>query len=157
MPRDPDVPAKRELWVPRQIRSVIAGHVEGAGFPDHVADALIKNYVAGYFITGSMLGNPSGKKPDLERLLGHDEIWVFCFRKPQQQQWRLFGRFLRRNVFVGVRLHHRGELGGKNYNLCAMGALADWNAISGNTEPLKGTELKDYVSEPCRDLYKPIF
>jgi len=57
---------------------------------------------AGHYVRVSLIGDPSKQKPDIERLSGLDEAWVMCFRRPLPG-WRLFGRFVAKNIFVGNR------------------------------------------------------
>ncbi len=101
-------------------------------------------------MTVSLQGN-SEKSPDFERLRGLDEIWVFCFRRPRPG-WRLFGRFIQRDHFIGLDLKDRHELAGNNtYGLYATNAIKIWNECIGR-EPLRSDAASGYLSGVTRDL-----
>lgn len=60
-------------------------------------------FAAGHLVTVSRRSAPG---VDLEQLEDQDEVWSLCFRRPRPG-WRLLGRFLERDVFVGLRLYER--------------------------------------------------
>jgi hypothetical protein len=155
-PRDPDIIVRREIWVPSPVRSILRGNVPGTGFRDAVADDLINRFVAAYYLTVSLLGNGS-KKPDLERLKNHPEVWVLCFRKPRQEQWRLLGQFHAKDRFVGLGLYPRVDLAGVKYAQRAYDTILDWERRFPGEAPCTGSKLSDFLSGNPRDVDKPWF
>lgn len=138
------------MFAPTDIHQIFRG-LDGVerGFPHFQADALIHRFAAEHLMSVSLLGNPDFS-PDLERLDGMDEIWVFCFRKPRPG-WRLFGRFIQKDHFIGLDLRDRHELGSRSsYQFFATNAIAIWDRWIGKP-PIRSNQLHDYLSGTVRD------
>lgn len=104
--------------------------------------------VIGWFIAGWRLrvSRKSAKNVDLEQLEDLDDVWALCFREPKPG-WRLLGRFLEQDVFVGIRLYERTYLGNKkNYHRIASEIPSSWEAELASLQPLRSTELSAYLS-----------
>ena len=98
------------------------------------------------------MGDPSGKRPDLERLTDNDEAWAMCFRKPTPG-WRLLGRFVAKNVFVGLSLKDRLVLGRTaTYDGFAKAMTRQWNESFPSLPVVRGNAWSDYVGGKVRDV-----
>ncbi len=115
---------------------------------------IVARYLAGHLMTVSRRSAP---RVDLEKLENIDEIWALCFRKPKPG-WRLFGRFLAQDIFLGLRMYDRNELGSvENYTRLAEETVGDWDARFKGIPPLRSNNLTDYLSgEMYRDVDEPI-
>jgi len=90
-------------------------------------------------------------KSDFKWLRGHDEVWVLSFRRPAPG-WRIFGRFARKNFFVGLRYYEREELADNVlYQQAARDMIADWNRRFPGVEPYRGRDFEDYLGDMVRD------
>ena len=150
MPLIPDRPAEgvrpvRAIYVTEEIRDRICRNSRNEGFPAVASDKLIATFWAGWYVSISLLGDPDGLKPDLERLHSVDEVWSLCFRRVRQDQWRLLGRFVSKNLYVGLGLYRRSELAGGEYGKKAEAVIYDWTIIHGLDSPLKGNNKNDYL------------
>jgi len=141
--------------VPEEIESVLCGALPTSEYPNPKFSALLQQYIAGYYLTASLCGNPNKKlKPDFERLTDLDEVWAMCFRATRVNQWRLLGRFVRQNIFVGLGLYRRSFLNGKTtYHVRAVEFLAHWEKFEHSLPVIRSNRIEDYISEPVRDLY----
>lgn len=119
-------------------------------FPSPKADALVSRFCAGQYLSISLIGDPKGRRPDLERLRDVDEVWALCFRDFKSNQWRLLGRFASKNGFVGLGLYRRGELQGA-YVSRAIEVMAEWDQRF-QAPPLRGTTKLDYLSGTVKDV-----
>jgi hypothetical protein len=81
-----------------------------------------------------------------------DEVWITAFRKPRGIQRRLLGRFLEKDVFVGLGLHDRRDLAGRKYVARANDVIADWGNRFGDMQPLRSDRMADYFGHVFRDL-----
>lgn len=117
-------------------------------FPRATVEALIARFCTGQFVTVSREKEPEA---DLKRLVDVDEVWSMSFRTPRPGG-RLLGRFLERDVFVGLGLYLREELGGSTYSARAADTIAEWIRMLGNIEPVRSAELANYLSHTYRDL-----
>jgi hypothetical protein len=72
---------KRTLWVPEDIDKVLSGEAKILGFTDPKFLSCRQLYIAGMHISGSMVGDPKKKKPNFEKLLRVNEVWVMCFAR----------------------------------------------------------------------------
>jgi hypothetical protein len=112
-------------------------------FPHVAADEVVARFVRGHFISVSRRSAP---KVDLEQLEGLDDVWALCFRRPRPG-WRIFGRFLEQDVFVGLQLHDRIFLGFKaHYDEVAATIPDDWTRSLERIDPLRATDLNAYLS-----------
>lgn len=88
----------------------------------------------------------SAPRVHLEKLEKVDEIWALCFRKPAPG-WRLFGRFIERDTFVGTELYDRNVLGKKsNYTQLAQAEAGLWNRRFPGLPYLSSPDLADYLT-----------
>jgi hypothetical protein len=139
----------RHLMVPRQVSDLLNGKRVGTGFPEVAADVIVGRFVAGYLVD---ISRKSAKNVDLEQLEGIDDVWVLCFRRPRPG-WRILGRFLERDVFVGLHAYDRHELGSKaKYTNAAKAIIEAWKAAFGAIEPLRSPNLDSYLSGVYRDV-----
>ena len=154
---------KRELWVPEEIDAILAGRTPpnvsvDPRFFDPMIGSLMQRFVAGMYVTGALRGDPKKLRPDFERLVGIEEVWAMCFREPKFNQWRLMGRFIAFNTFVGLGLYRRQFLNGeKKYHTQAERFLEHWNTIYSRSSIFSGEKIEHYISLPVKDLYAPIF
>lgn len=140
---------RRQLLVPREINDALGSLVDRPKIR-----STLQRYLAGVFVTGSMQGDPRGLRPDFERLETLDEVWVMCFRQPRHEQWRLMGRFIKPNSFVGLGFYRREFLNGKkHYQKQAELFLEHWNRVAIDMTTYVGHAIEDYISQPVRDPY----
>jgi hypothetical protein len=139
---------KRFVLVTPQIDALFDGHIEYGLFPDVSAETLVGIFSAGYLVTVSR--KFTKKKPDLEQVVGYDEVWAVCPRKPQPG-WRLLGRFYDQDIFVALRAWEKGKLFG-SYPQAAQEIIQDWNELFGAQEPHRGQDVGDYLSGVFRDV-----
>lgn len=107
------------------------------------------------FRTGWMVSVSRREKPqaDFKLLKDVDEVWAFSFRKPKDWQARLLGRFVQKNIFVGIDFRLREALGTKEqYHAAAEKVAEGWDAATGGIKPLRSLLNSDYVSDPILDL-----
>lgn len=139
----------RHLMLPPEIDALLDGKRPETGFPELAADLVVGRYVAGHLITVSRKPAPD---VDLKKLEGLDEIWTLCFRRPRPG-WRIIGRFLERDLFVGLRAYDRHDLGTRfSYSGKGVGIIGDWEEYFGGIQPLRSNDLNDYLSGVFRDV-----
>ena len=143
----------RQIFVPEDVHDRMVRNGVSEGFPSVNLDKLTATFCAGYFLLVSLTGDPEGKHPDFERLVEVDEVWAMCFRSEKSNQWRLLGRFLQRNAFVGLKLHRRSELAFGRYTPCANDMIFDWDQRFPTQPPLRGSSRLHYFSGPTKDVY----
>ena len=110
--------------------------------------------VVGRFVAGHLLcvTRKSAKDADLEQLEEVDDVWALCFRKPRPG-YRLLGRFLERDMFVGFRLYDRRTLDGKKvYSTRAVEIIDSWKRDFGSLNPMSSKNLSAYLSGVVRDV-----
>ena len=142
---------KRAFLVHEDVNGTLAD--PSGGFPGHQGAAFITRFVMGTYISASLVGDPEHKRPDMERLVDVDEVWVACFREPKFNQWRLMGRFARTNVFIGLALHRRTELAGNRYTAKAEQFAIRWATLLPSCPIVRGASVGEYLTKPARDLY----
>jgi hypothetical protein len=119
------------------------------------------------YITGDPItvGGPRDKHADFKPLartkhevgFSTHEVWEFRSVDPVPAI-RVFGRFARRNVFVGTHWHYRvplGEFGSLEWRREIRRCKHIWNRILGSRDPLHGVNVHDYISNPVVDLRDP--
>ena len=149
-----EIAGLRRLVCPEEILSVLYGNVDIGDFPRTKFLALIQKFIGHLYVSASLIGDPKTRKPDFEKLEDVDEVWVMCFRDPKMSQWRLMGRFVERDYFVGLCLFCRTYLGNRrHYNSVAEQFAQDWVVKTGNMKFLRGTSVNEYFSKPCGDVY----
>lgn len=139
---------KRWLVVTKDIETVLSGKGNPAlDFPSVDADAVIGRFCKGFIV--SISREPEGKA-DLKKLKDHDEAWVMNFRGPAEG-WRLFGRFARKNLFVGLALWARGDcVPWSVYQQRAIDMITDWEG-RWTEQPLRSEKYGDFLSDPWTD------
>ncbi len=124
-----------------------------------MADFLIAAFCLGWNVKISLVGDPdrdNPRHPDLERLTDVDEVWAFCFRRVKGNQWRLLGRFVAKDHFVGLGFYRRTELEGQ-YAAKAFEAAVRWPDYLGRREPIRGEHWSDYLTGNVQDVYDTPF
>ena len=145
----PRVDRKRRIFVAPEIAALLNGDgaIE-AMFPSVEAERVLSAFVAGYLVTLSQ----KGAKSDLEQLIGLDEVWALCFRKPPPG-WRLFGRFVAQDILVLTKAYDRHELGRKaNYHMLAEAVIAEWDNRFSDVPPYRASEIKGYLTGGVRNV-----
>lgn len=157
MPETEGYSPRRTLWVPQEIDAALSGKTGFLDLAEPRFSVLIQRYIAGLYVTGSVNGDPKKLRPDFERLLNVNEVWVMCFRSPRFNQWRLMGRFIAHEEFVGLGLYRRGFLDGeKKYHAVAEAFVARWQGATSASNFIVGTTIQHYISMPVSDPYVPI-
>lgn len=150
-PRRERLELKRRMYLTPDISAALDGRPTSTYFAHGPADAKITDFLRGARIDVSREKRSwKGPKPDLVKVVGHDEVWEFCFRAPKPG-WRLFGRFLDRTVFVGLQLRDKLDTG-NDYDPIAVDVLRDWARLFPDVEPVRSEEIDDYVGFVWRDL-----
>jgi len=131
-----------------EVDALLDGHVQSGLFPDVAAEKLIGIYCAGQFLTVSR--ELTKKKPDVEQLVGFDEVWALCPRKPPPG-WRLLGRWYEKGVFVALRAWDKNRLAA-NYPAAAQEVIEDWRQLFGTRAAHSATSIEDYLDGVFRDV-----
>jgi hypothetical protein len=139
------VPARR-LLVTKEICDML--DASSPYFPRAAAEAMLFRYCSGHFITVS---RQKERSADLKKMVDVDEVWVMAFRTPRPGG-RLLGRFVERNVFVGMELELREGLAGDAYATRAAQVISRWENILGSSQPVKSMNLDDYLGPVYRDM-----
>ena len=145
----PRIDRKRRIFVAPEIWALLNGDgaIE-AMFPSVEAERVLSTFVAGYLVTLSR----KGAKSDLEQLIGLDEVWALCFRKPRPG-WRLFGRFVAQDILVLTKAYDRLELGKKaNYHMLAEAVIAEWERYFSDVPPYHSSEITGYLTGGVRNV-----
>lgn len=140
---------RRWLFVTKEIEQLLrGGSAHAHPFPSAQADIVIARFCKGLIV--SVTREAKVKSADFKWLKGHDEAWVLNFREPKPG-WRLFGRFARKNVFVGLSCLPRHECGTwSEYNQCAADMIAIWKSRFPEP-PFRSNKYDDYFSWPYDD------
>lgn len=135
----------RQIFLTREINDVISGRTQSnPAFPSDEADLVLGRYTAGLIFGVSRSHKGRG---DFKWLQNIDETWVLAFRNPAPG-WRLFGRFAKKNVFVGLLLVSREEAGDAvQYADCARKMHTAWKDHFPDCDPLLSTEIEAYLGE----------
>lgn len=143
---------KRWVVVTKEIDAILSGQGNPSlEFPHHDADGVMGRFCKGWIV--SVTREKDGKA-DFKKLKNHDEAWVLMFRGPAEG-WRLFGRFAKKNLFVGLALWPRGDcVPWSVYQQRATDMVTDWEQRW--TEiPLRSDKYKDFLSDPFDDRDEP--
>ena len=138
----------RRIFVTPQIAILLSGKGDvNLMFPSVDAERLVSKFCNGWLVSVSRKSKPT----ELEQLENLDDVWAMCFRKPAPG-WRVFGRFLDKNVFVGLAAHDRYELVPKlTYHAKAKAIIADWDRLLPGVSPLRSKKLQDYLGQGYYD------
>jgi hypothetical protein len=147
-PLRPLAAPKRYLLVTPEIDALLDGHMLSGTFPDISAEVLIGRFVAGFLVTVSR--KLTKQKPDVEQIVGADEVWALCARKPIPG-WRILGRWHTQDVFVALRPWEKLRLFG-NYPVACQEVVDDWQELLGAEPVHKGQSASDYLSGVFRDV-----
>jgi hypothetical protein len=142
------VDQKRYLLVTPEIDALLDGHVLFGVFPDVSAEHLIGKFVAGQLLTVSR--RITKAKPDIEQIVGANEVWALCPRRPPPG-WRILGRWHKQCVFVALRAWEKGRLF-RNYSQAAQEVIDDWQHLIGREPVHTGTSVEVYVGGVFRDV-----
>lgn len=143
---------RRELFVTDEIAEYLAGGRAQADFPTIPASIAAGGFLAGHLVSVSRT-NTLGKEADFLRLEDLDEVWRYAIVKKPRPGWRILGRFAAKDVFVGLTIASRIDLGSRRaYEAVAGEAINEWNRLLPGVQPLSGLSSSDYVGEVFRDV-----
>lgn len=140
--------SSRHVLVIPEIDALLDGHLAFGNFPAPEADRLIASFVAGWLVTASR--KITKRKPDVEQIVGEDEVWALCPRRPPPG-WRILGRFFDPGVFIGLRAFDKHWLA-RNYKTGSALVIEDWKEIFGDKEPYRAQSIDLYVTGLVRDV-----
>lgn len=139
------VARRRRIFVTSDINDLFIGNVKAnPEFPCDNADHLI-----GIFVRGNIVGVSRSHRSrcELKWLRNLPECWVFNFRTPPPG-WRLFGRFAKKNVFIGLHCVSREDAGDLvQYASHSKLMVEKWNALFPNEDPFIGDSFEDYLGD----------
>jgi hypothetical protein len=140
---------QRRVFLHADVALLLSGdEAIAAMFPSVEAERLLSTFCKGQFVSVSA----TGKRSDLEHLIGLEEAWALCFRRPKPG-WRVFGRFIEPNVFVGLRAYDRNELGRTSrYHAFAQAMIDEWDRILPDVPPLRAAGISGYVNGVIRNV-----
>ena len=144
-PLRPQPNLQRRIYVTKDIASALDGETNLPRFPEGNVDAILTGFMAGHVLTFSDKVRKWGKRgrgPVIEQLNGLEEIWALCFRAPPPG-YRLLGRFLDHEVFVGLKLIEKFDLAGR-YEEEAKDVIASWEALF-SIEPHRSPNVDGYL------------
>lgn len=139
---------KRYLFVTPQIDALLDGHVLFGVFPERESEILIGKFSARYRVTVSRTKGKS--RPDIEQVVGADEVWAFCPRKPKPG-WRILGRWYAKDHFIALRAWPKEHLF-RNYKFASLEVIQDWKDLFGDRDVHRGQDISDYMSEVYVDV-----
>ena len=137
----------RAIFVLPELNEILDGGTPGH-FPAVEWEVLIRSYCVGSLLTVSFRKNRH--RPDIERLGDYDEVWAMCARNPKPG-WRLLGRFVQPDCFVGLAAWPKGELFGR-YDEAVADVIRRWRDIFGSQEPWRGNRPADYLTGALHDV-----
>ena len=143
---------KRWLLVTPEVEDLLKGRASRGLFPHVNAELLIGRYAAGHLVTVSR--QLTEERPNLEQLVGFDEVWALCPRIPRPG-WRILGRFYERDVLVLLRPWEKAKLAG-HYPEAAAQVISDWERIFGDQPPHRGSDIADYLSGVLKNVDEAI-
>jgi len=114
------------------------------------AETTIAWFSAGLIVTVSC---QRARSADLKPVEGTDHVWSMAFRKPKPGG-RLLGVFAARDVFVGLGLYHRDELGGAAYGVEGLKAQQRWEDETAGMDRVRSLAANDVLTGIFRDLDK---
>jgi hypothetical protein len=141
---------KRHLLVTPEVNDLLDGKTQFGAFPHVSAEVLIGKFIAGYLVTVSR--NLTDATPDVEQIVGANEVWALCPRQPRPG-WRILGRWQSQGVFVALRAWPKDRLAG-NYSVAAQQVVEDWERLLSKEPVHTGASVEDYVGGVFRDVDK---
>lgn len=134
---------RRVFMKPEMVDLLNGKSMPPQGFPATCADEVIGRYCAGWLIRVS---EKSNKSSELEKLQDLNEAWALCFRSPKPG-WRVLGRFMDKDIFVGMRIYDRHELApSTKYEERAKEIIAEWGETFPHIPPVSGSFPDAYIS-----------
>jgi hypothetical protein len=146
----PIVLKQRRVFLAADVTQLLSGEASiKAMFPNVEAERVLSTFCKGHLVSVSA----TGKRSDLEQLIGLDEAWALCFRKPKPG-WRVLGRFVEPNVFVGLKAYDRIDLGSAKgrYGEMAQAMIDEWGRILPDAPPLRASAMSGYLSGVIRNV-----
>jgi hypothetical protein len=138
---------KRAILVTPDVDKVLLGYDLSYGLPPLLVAQVVGRFLAGHVLSVSRKKAKRHRrktKVDLEQLEGLSETWGLCFRRPRPG-WRVFGRFLERDVLIVLRVYHREDIG-SDYARVAAEIAMEWTSRLGDLDWVESENLADYIS-----------
>jgi hypothetical protein len=127
--------------VTAEIEGLLDGSDIRAGWAPNEATRLAERFLAGHYLE---VADEMNVRADLERLVGLDEAWAFCFRTPAPG-WRLLGRFVEPGVFAASVAKDRHDLRDVGtYTATAQKMIDDWERDHGAIPVARLSKTTDY-------------
>ncbi len=146
----------RKIYVVPKIADLINSHDVETAFPHRLADLVIGRYLKGHCVWICLTREEHPKTDvDLKRLENADEIWNFRFakRSTRYNGWRVFGRFLGSDFFVGLVAVSRDKFRYQSdWDLHIDETKKRWSNYFPTTEPFRSASVSDYVSGYIKDV-----
>jgi hypothetical protein len=139
---------KRQLWVTPEIANVLDGNKPSTGFPHVTADAIVTRIVAGHSVNVTSRREKTGTT--FKRFSEAEGVWSVIFPKPPPG-FRLLGRFVEKDLFVGLNLQSRDDLGGSRYAAEISRTAEAWNALIPAVPYIDDGDVSAFLSEPYYD------
>lgn len=138
------------IFVTQEIATVLEGKGSVAGFPEAEASAVNDRFMVGHVISLSL---ERSKTAVLKKVDGVHAVWSLAYRRPKPG-WRLLGRFLEKDVFVGLRLSSRTTLGRDltAFTESARDVVADWQILLPGLDPEDSADADQILSPLYWDL-----
>jgi hypothetical protein len=130
------------------IDDLLDGQAEFGVFPQLSSEKLIGRFSAGHLMTASR--QKTKAKPDVEQIVGQDEVWALCSRTPKPG-WRILGRFVDTGHFVALTAWDKNALF-RNYDRASREVIEDWKSIFGDRRPFSSSEVGAYLGGVFRDV-----
>ena len=138
----------RWLFVEPNIDALLDGHIHFGLFPQTSSEKLIGIFAAGQLLTLSR--RLTKAKPDVEQIVGYEEVWALCPRTPKPG-WRILGRFVDPGHFVALRAWDKNALF-RNYAKATSEVIGDWKELFGDRAPYSNADAGAYVGGVFRDV-----
>lgn len=139
---------KRYVLVTPEVDALLDGHVAYGDFPAPEAERLIATFSAGWQVSVSR--KITKRKPDVEQIVGHDEVWALCPRRPPPG-WRILGRLHDSGVFIGIRAFEKHWLA-RNYGVACAWVIDEWNELLMGEAPYRATDSREYLGGVTKDV-----
>jgi hypothetical protein len=135
----------RALMLAPTLRAVMAGAEPMPGFNHGIANSVASRFVRELPLKVGMERARDGS--DIRRLEGADEVWSLCarYKGPGGKGWRILGRFIERDIFIGLTHAPRICLWPPMEEMIFRDVLQRWERTFPGVEPLRGTTPTDYM------------